>query len=86
MAEGAVQDDATRLDSRGSSSDAAAEPLDDQNDLFAGLTGLTVSVRFTDGSTTDLEDLYIGSQESVLDVKGRVSRDESADERRGSSG
>ena len=78
----AVQDGATRLDAQGSSSDAADDPLDDQNDQSTGVTGLAVSVRFTDGVTTDLEDLYIGSQESVLDVKGRVSEDNSAHERR----
>ena len=79
MAQGGMQDDAARLETLGSSSNAANDPLEDQGDQSTAVTGLTVSVRFTDGSTTDLEDLYIGSQESVLDVKGRVSWDGSAD-------
>lgn len=35
--------------------------------------GLSVGVRFTDGQTQDLVDLWVGARESVRDLKRRVS-------------
>lgn len=47
---------------------------DESTSTDDGDQGLSVGVRFTDGQTQDLVDLWVGARESVRDLKRRVSR------------
>lgn len=46
---------------------------DDENEAAAP-TGLSFCVRFTDGTTADVLDLWVGEKENVREVKRRVRR------------
>lgn len=52
--------------------DGANGNRDDEDDL-ASVRGLSFSIRFTDGTTEDLVDIYVNNGEAVRDVKRRVS-------------
>lgn len=47
---------------------------DDASPTTTPPTGLSFCVRFTDGTTEDILDLYVTDRETVRDVKRRVSR------------
>lgn len=44
---------------------------DDEGDLQA-IKGMSFCIRFTDGTTEDLLDLYVNNSEAIRDVKRRV--------------
>ena len=45
---------------------------DDEED-FQAIKGMAFCIRFTDGTTEDLLDLYVNNSEAIRDVKRRVS-------------
>ncbi|BGP45916.1 hypothetical protein JCM10450v2_001751 [Rhodotorula kratochvilovae] len=53
-------------------SGGAGDAADDEDGQGAGPTGLSFCVRFTDGQTEDLLDLWVGEKESVREVKRRL--------------
>lgn len=52
--------------------DGTDDSRQDGSDL-ASLKGMSFSIRFTDGTTEDLVDIYVNNGEAVRDVKRRVS-------------
>ena len=65
-----------RFGSKGKGKERAVDDVgdeDDGDDDDGSHRGMSFSVRFTDGTTDDLVDLFVNTGESIREIKRRVS-------------